>query len=187
MRTYSRGRNGYRDPIYKGLHYVAPFTGAFYAIGLQAMRHLRLWKPEGKPSGLALARVTVAVCIAMAGLRVVAGPLHLAQNEWPPSNWNFVWFGPEHFGTERAQMEDWLEKQPGKQLVIIRYWGNHYPFDEWVYNRADIDNADVIWARDQEPAGNQELIDYYRQRKVWLVEPDAMPARITPYPMPESK
>ena len=33
-------------------HYLAPFTAAFYAIGLQAMRHLRVWKPEGKPVGL---------------------------------------------------------------------------------------------------------------------------------------
>ncbi len=33
---------------------------------------------------------------------------------------------------------------------------------------------------------NLELIRYYGDRKVWLVEPDAIPARITPYPMPES-
>src|SRR5207248_689288 len=26
-------------------HYLAPFTAAFYAIGLQAMRHLWLWTP----------------------------------------------------------------------------------------------------------------------------------------------
>ena len=33
-------------------HYLAPFTAAFYAIGLQAMRHLRFWGPENKPVGL---------------------------------------------------------------------------------------------------------------------------------------
>jgi hypothetical protein len=33
-------------------HYFAPFTAAFDAIGLQAMRHLRLWKPQGRQAGL---------------------------------------------------------------------------------------------------------------------------------------
>jgi hypothetical protein len=169
--------------IYLLPHYVAPFTGAFYAIGLQMMRHLRQWKPEKKPVGLTLARLTVTICVVMAGLRIFADPLHIAQSEWPPSNWNFVWFGPGHFGTERAQMETWLAHQPGEQLVIVRYWGNHDPFDEWVYNAADIDRSPVIWARDGDPAGNGELIRYYGGRKVWLVEPDAIPARISPYPM----
>ncbi len=80
-------------------------------------------------------------------------------------------------------METWLDHQPGKQLVIVRYWGNHDPFDEWVYNAADIDGSQVIWARDGDPAGNPELIRYYKDRTVWLVEPDATPARIQPYPM----
>ena len=64
--------------IYLLPHYVAPFTVAFYAIGLEAMRHLRLWKPEGRPVGLALARFAVVVCVLMAGIRLFAQPLHLA-------------------------------------------------------------------------------------------------------------
>ncbi len=93
---------------------MAPFTAAFYAIGLQMMRHLRVWKPEGKPTGLAMARLVVTVCVVMAAVRIFAQPLHIAQSEWPPSNWNFIWFGPEHFGTERARMEAWLDQLPGK-------------------------------------------------------------------------
>jgi len=173
--------------IYLLPHYVAPFTAAFYAIGLQMMRHLRHWKPEKKPVGLALARFMVAICVVMAGLRTFAEPLHIADSEWPTSNWNFNWFGPGHYGTERAQMETWLEHQPGKQLVIVRYWGNHNPFDEWVYNAADIDHSRVIWARDGDPAGNGELIRYYGDRTVWLAEPDQFPARISPYPMEQSR
>ena len=84
-------------------------------------------------------------------------------------------------------METWLEHQPGKQLVIVRYWGNHNPFDEWVYNAADIDHSRVIWARDGDPAGNEELIRYYKDRRVWLSEPDATPARISLYPMEQSR
>ena len=47
--------------VYLLPHYVAPFTVAFYAIGLQACAICALWKPEGKPVGLALVRCIVLV------------------------------------------------------------------------------------------------------------------------------
>ncbi len=168
-------------------HYVAPFTAAFYAIGLQAMRHLRVWKPEGKPVGLALVRLTVVSCFLLAGLRLFAQPLRIAPPEWPPSNWNFTWYGPEHFGTERAQIEARLEQLPVGQLAIVRYSPDHNPLDEWVYNSADIDGSKVVWAREMDAANNLELMHYYKDRQVWLVEPDAIPARISPYAKQESK
>ena len=62
----------------------------------------------------------------------------------------------------------------------------HNPLDEWVYNLADIDGSKVVWAREMDTTDNLELIHYYRDRKVWLVEPDAMPARIVPYPAAET-
>jgi hypothetical protein len=36
-------------------------------------------------------------------------------------------------------------------------------------------------------ANNRELIDYYKDRKVWLVEPDSFPATVSPYPIPEQR
>ncbi len=171
--------------IYLLPHYVAPFTAAFYAIGLQAMRHLRLWKPERKPVGLALVRLTVTACVALAGLRLCAQPLHIAPSEWPASSWNFAWWGPQHFGVERAAILARLDRLAGPQLCIVRYSARHDPFDEWVYNSADIDDSKVVWARYRDAADNLKLIRYYHNRTVWLVEPDAIPARIMPYPMPE--
>jgi len=160
-------------------------AGMGIQIYLQAMRHLRLWTPEGKPVGGTLVRLTVALCFLMVGMRLYAGPLHLALPEWPASNWNFNWYGPDHFGTERARIEKDLDRLPGKQLAIIRYSSMHNPFDEWVYNAADIDNSKVVWAREMSAADNLELLRYYRDRKVWLVEPDAQQPTVTPYPMPE--
>ena len=51
-----------------------------------------------------------------------------------------------------------------------------------MYNSADIDRAKVVWAMDMGAAGNQELIDYYKDRQVWLVEPDKDSAKWRPYP-----
>jgi hypothetical protein len=168
-------------------HYVAPFVAAFYAIGLQAMRHLRVWRPEGKPAGLAIVRFTLVSCVLLAGIRAFAQPLGIAPSEWPASDWNWVWFGPQHYGVERAQIEARLSKLPGGQLAIVRYGPDHNPLDEWVYNGPEIDSSKVIWARDGGLASDAELIRYYRDRRVWLVEPDAIPARISPYPLQESK
>jgi len=165
-------------------HYMAPFTSAFYALGLQAMRHFWVWNPGGQPVGMTLVRLSVTVCLVMAGLRLFAGPLHLELPEWPASNWNFSWYGPDRFGTDRARVESEMEQLPGKQLVIVRYTPKHNPFDEWVYNAADIDASKVVWARDMNSVDNMELIQYYRDRKVWLVEPDSTPATISTYPVP---
>jgi hypothetical protein len=81
-------------------------------------------------------------------------------------------------------MEAWLDGQPGQQLVIVRYAADHNPYDEWVYNGADIDGSKVVWAREMDAADNVELTQYYGGRRVWLAEPDAIPAKISPYPMP---
>lgn len=168
-------------------HYLAPFTAAFYAIGLQAMRHLRLWRPEGQPVGMTLVRLTVALCFVMATLRLYAEPIHLRLVEWPASTWNCSWYGPGHFGVERANIEAALERFPGRQLVIVRYSPGHNPFDEWVYNAADIDGSKVIWARGMDSANDLELISYYKDRTVWLVQPDKEPAEVSPYSLSGSE
>ena len=40
----------------------------------------------------------------------------------------------------------------------------------------------MIWARDMDAANNLEIVNYYKDRKVWLVQPDTTPATVTPYP-----
>jgi hypothetical protein len=163
-------------------HYVAPFVTVFYAIGLQCMRHLRHCRPEGRPVGLGLVRLTIFSCFVLAGLRLFALPLHLAATEWPSSNWNLNWIGPEHYGVERAQIEARLKALPGPQLAIVRYGAGHEPQDEWVYNSANFDTSKVVWARDMSTEDNLELVQFYKNRTAWLVEPDAAPVRMTKYP-----
>jgi hypothetical protein len=77
-----------------------------------------------------------------------------------------------------------MKQQPGQQLLIVHYSPDHNPMDEWVYNAADIDHSKIIWARDLGPAANLELIHYYKNRAVWLVQPDSNPI-ISPYPISE--
>jgi hypothetical protein len=165
-------------------HYLAPFTCAFYLVGLQSMRHLRVWKPGKQAVGAALVRSIVVVCLAMTALRAAAGPLQIKFAEWPGAAWDVTWYGPGDFGAQRAQVERKLETLPGKQLVIVRYSANHDPINEWVYNAPDIDHSPVVWAREMSPQQNLELQSYYNDRNIWLIQPDQAAVTITPYAFP---
>jgi hypothetical protein len=165
-------------------HYLAPFTAAFYAIGLQSMRHLRLWSPGGNPVGKTLVRLTVSLCVLLAGMRLFAAPLGLRFAQWPGTNWMHYWSGPGNFGVERAAIQSELEREPGRHLVMIRYSPGHYPLNEWTYNAANIDDSKVIWAREMDETENLNLFQYYRDRSIWLVEPDASPVKLSPYSLP---
>jgi hypothetical protein len=75
-----------------------------------------------------------------------------------------------------------MNKHHDKQLLLVRYSTEHDPGEEWVYNGADIDGSKVVWARDMGWERNMELIRYFKDRQAWLVEPDEIPVRVSPYP-----
>lgn len=162
-------------------YYLGVFVAAFYILGIQAMRHLRLWRPGDAPVGLAIVRFTVALCLVLAVVRVFAQPLHirLAQNKG--GEWAAEWYGPGPWGAARAKVEEQLDHLPGGQLAIVHYAPDHDPTDEWVYNSADINRSKIIWARDMGSAQNAQLIRYYNNRTVWLIQPDKPGDEIIPY------
>jgi hypothetical protein len=157
-------------------HYLAPLTCALYAILLQAMRHLRVWRPAGQPLGLALVRIVPVLCLMLAGLRLYTEPLGISIPRWPT-----MWYGTEPLGLPRSHVLAQLEAYPGPQLAIVRYAPDHVPFDDWVYNAADIDKSRVVWVREMESRNSLELLWYFRARRAWLVEPDCDPPKISPY------
>ncbi len=157
-------------------HYLAPLTAAAYVLLLQAMRHLRVWGSDAQPWGRALMRAIPVVCLILIGVRLFAAPLGIAIPRWPT-----MWYGTERLGLPRAGVLDDLKSRPGKQLAVVRYAPGHPPFDDWVYNAADIDKAQVVWAREMDAQHNRQLLRYFDDRQVWLVEPDQTPPRISPY------
>jgi len=141
-------------------HYFAPATALLYLIVIQCMRHLRCWRRE-TGAGVMLVRAVPLVCCGMVILRIAALLVH-AQIEpvYPRGN------------LDRAKIVRLFENAPGQQLILVSYAQNHIPEDEWVYNGADIDAGKIIWARDMGRTQNQELLDYFPKRQVWLLEPD---------------
>ena len=96
-----------------------------------------------------------------------------------------LWYGPDHYGTERAQIQSRLAHLPGNQIAIVRFGPQRNDLDQWVYNSADIDHSKVIWAREMDAANNLDLLHYYKDRTPWLIRMDTEPATVAPYPVPQ--
>jgi hypothetical protein len=89
---------------------------------------------------------------------------------------------PMHdWSLRRAELEQWLEQQPGPQLVFVTYSARHRVAFEWVFNRADLPNSHVIWARDLGAFENQRLLQQLPGRKVWSLSADKPMPQLIPY------
>jgi hypothetical protein len=151
--------------VFFNIHYVAPITGIVLAITLQAMRHLTSVTLGGNPFGRFLVRAIVVSCILIIPLKV-----NMLRNSTYPS-----------IATERERLLRQVDALPGLQLILVRYQTDHDARWEWVYNNADIDKSKVIWAHDMGAAQNEELLRYYHDRRVWLLEPDVNPVKLSTY------
>jgi len=149
-------------------HYASPSTGLILALVLVAMRQLRRWEWRGEPAGRFLTRAIPVICLSTFMLRVIAIPVKFPVPRSPVPAWYQQ--GPESFG--RAAMIQHAEVLSGPQLFVVRYSPTHEPFQEWVYNDADIDRSKFVWARDMGDCQNQGLLQYFKERHIWLYEPD---------------
>jgi hypothetical protein len=164
------GAAGIELVIYFAPNYAAPFTCVIVALIVQGLRHLRGWRPDRRPVGAFLSNATMFICLLMLPIQVVV----LWTRAKSPN-----WHSP---GIERQQILEHLCSLPEKQLVLVRYRPDHDVLsEEWVYNEADLEHSKVIWARDMDPQANQDLISYYKDREVWLVDVDAKPPELTNY------
>jgi hypothetical protein len=144
-------------------HYAAPITATIFALFTQGIRHLRHWGSGHVRRGIGLSRALFLCAILIPG--------H-STDKWkglPIEN--------------RARVEAQLNGMPGDQLVVVRYSPRHDAGGEWVYNRADIDGAKIVWVREIPGVEIQPLLNYFHGRNVWLIEPDARMPELKPYPI----
>ena len=159
-------------------HYASPAAGLMIALVLLAMRPLRAWRWRGKPTGSVLTWAIPAICVITFLSRGAAPRLHIPLNDPYSPAWYQA--SPQSFG--RASILAELQRFPGRHLVLVRYKPDRIPFAEWVYNQADIDASNVVWARELSPAENWNLIHYFRDRSLWLLEADEKPPRLSRFP-----
>jgi len=150
---------GYCLVVWPGPHYLAPAAGAWFALLVQSIRHLRTICIVRRPIGAALSR---AILFAL----IFDVSQFVQQRISDPLGWGGWGLG------DRADLQHKLESTPGKHVVLVRYGEGHSVHEEWVYNLADIDASKIIWARDLPGEANDRLMNYYPGRTIWLVSPD---------------
>jgi hypothetical protein len=161
-------------------HYAAPATGLIIALVILAMRRIHAWNWRGRPTGAFIVRAIPAICLLMLVVRAGAVPLGFPITPtWPPSTYNSV-----SVRSDWVRVEKQLESYPGKQLVLVRYSPEGKSQAGFVYNGPDIENGKVIWAWDMGREENEKLIQYYKNRNVWLLDPSEERARLIPYASP---
>ena len=80
----------------------------------------------------------------------------------------------------RANIELALKARKGKHLIVVRYAPEHDFHHEWVTNRADVDRAEVVWAR--ESSAMSVLLDYFNDRTIWVLDADSSVPSLKTYP-----
>jgi hypothetical protein len=151
-------------------HYSAPITCLFILLVVESLRQVRLAKWRGNPVGKSVLRAILPTfCISAIALFAVSK--YLTPPGWP---------------LERAQILQELEGSQKRHLILVRYDKNHSPHYQWIYNKADIDDAKVVWAWETRPEADKELLNYFKERRVWLLRVDQIPLHLTPYPNEES-
>jgi hypothetical protein len=165
------GTAGFFALIWSMAHYAAPTTCVIFLLLVQAIRHLRTMRLGARPIGAALCLAAVCLLAVEVGFQVSNRNCDLL--EWTCQG-----------DPSRAAIQEKLSHTPGKHLILVRYGEDHNIHDEWVYNGAEIDSAKVLWARELDPEQNAKLLAYFKNRHVWLVEPDKDNTELIPYTPP---
>jgi len=155
-------------------HYAAQALAAMIAIAIYGLRMLRVWKPRGIAVGLAASRAIVLVMAVW--MLFPLGDKVLNPNLLQINDRKLL-----ADAVDRARLEAQLNRTPGQHLVIVHNHWSHTGSEDWIYNKPDLATAKIVWARDMGPNENRELLQYFPDRKVWLVDQNDGLMRLTAY------
>jgi hypothetical protein len=133
-------------------HYEAPIAPLIALLVALGLRRLRGWRRRSGLGRRAVAGLTAASCAAL----VV----------------NFLALGEarrEGWGRQRVDVAARLESETGRDLVFVEFGGGAID-NGWVYNRADLESAPIVWARSIGARQDCDLVARFRGRRVWRLE-----------------
>jgi len=158
-------------------HYIAAATCLFLLVSVISLEKVSRWNHEA-------ATLILVLCLAhfvfWYGIHLNGNPnLLLALS--PEESWDSIDNYSAGYSdlTGRIAINNRLAAEGGRQLVFVRYYPQRTA-REWIQNAADIDQSRVVWALDLSPDEDAILRRYYPDRHAWLLEPDAVPPKLTP-------
>ena len=157
-------------------HYLCPAALVPVAIWVEGIRHLRLWRRMRAQTGLQISRAIPIVLAMVVITQAIASSAAVFVPRWTGYT---SWCCSSRGTVDQPSIVKRLPPS-GKHLLLVRYHGNHFFVDEWVFNDADIDSARVVWARELGGEQDRRLFAYFSDRQVWLFEPDYNPPKLSP-------
>ncbi|HTS51000.1 MAG TPA: hypothetical protein VMH05_23800 [Bryobacteraceae bacterium] len=151
-------------------HYAAAATGCVLAITVACFRRLCA-RPWGMRYAVAAPIILLVVLAARIGLEQFHLPFTQRVNT---GSWCCV----EPGNPAKTQILATLDHMGGRHLVLVKPKTDPDNVFQWIYNDADIDASRVVWARDMGPQENAELLRYFRDRTVWLLDVNVKPVRM---------
>jgi hypothetical protein len=142
--------------------YAAPIYGVFIILTVGAAREI--WHSADRQNIKRLIVLSVPVCLLTGIILLGAG---IAQRN-----------NIEDTGRQRAEIEAKLRSEGGKHLIFVDPYpqGSDNPNTVssyvYIYNEADIDDSKIVWANQLNQIENAKLVDYFGDRRVWLLKLD---------------
>ncbi len=134
--------------LYLHPHYLAPFTGFVVLIAVQGWRMMNVWGHTGR-------QLAIATCAA-----AIVAPLLTSV------------VCPNHTSTRRSEVLAALLKHPGKHLVFVKQGDDQSCHEGWIYNEANLGDAQVVWARSINQFADARLCQSFGDRTVWSLYVD---------------
>ncbi|MCU1341642.1 MAG: hypothetical protein JWN92_1065 [Candidatus Acidoferrum typicum] len=142
-------------------HYLIVLAATLCALTIFRLVSTRIMPAAGRSLAISFCEFAFLVLVLLQ-ICVLEANLH-------PDDYPIVEDLAEPF---RRPVEQQLAALPGSHLVLVRYAKDHNSGEEYVYNGADIDHAKTVWAREIPGVDVTPLLSYFRNRDVWLFEPD---------------
>ena len=135
-------------------HYLAPGVAPLYFLFGVTASSLGA-KARSRSATLTNLIMAMVVLVALVQVGVQARQKFDQQGDW---------------ADQRTWTLEALRAEPQRDLVFVHYPTEYGRRVEWVYNRADIDAAEVVWARPISADADLALVEYFETRRVWDLE-----------------
>jgi hypothetical protein len=148
-------------------HYVAAYTSVFIFVIARGLMSVGTWRVGNRQIGHA-----VVMFLVVGGL--LKGTRSIPFTHSP---------GQEAAtgASARQQVITQLARRGGQHVVFVRYAEDRDFHEEWVYNRASIDDSSIVWCRKISTDADREVVRYYPRRESWLADVGQDGVRLSPY------
>lgn len=147
--------------------YTAPLYPVLLIFIMRGLQWLRTYEVSGRPVGLFLSRAIPTAAIALLVLPITS--LAFGTLSMQSGSPHAVCCTTSYYDL-RLRVVRQLTTSPGRHLVLVKDGPQNPVTYEMVYNDADIDNSEVVWAHRLSEEKDLRLQNYFAERRVWEFE-----------------